>query len=481
MKYFKLLVCIFTITWFSSCVVNPVTGKKELGVASFEKEKAMGAQYDPQIVAQFGLYQDDVIQQYINSKGLEMANISHNPDYNYEFKIMDSPVVNAFAVPGGYVYFTRGIMAHFNNEAEFAGVLGHEIGHITARHSVKSQRNTTLAQVGLIAGSIAAPELVNLQSASQGVQLLLLKFGRDAESQSDELGVEYSSKIGYDAQQMAMFFNTLSRKQEEAGVAIPEFLSTHPNPDNRRERVSELALAMKQQLNLSDPKVGRDSYLQMIDGLVYGEDPRQGFVENNIFYHPELKFSFDVPIGWKYQNSPQQFQMAPEDGSALMFLSLAQGGTLDEAATSFQTNYGFTSTETRETTYNGIPVKTIIATQNPAEGQAPAEDPVKAKVSFIQYNGLIYNLAGISLSSGFQNNLNTFNSVMQSFDEVTSPSVLNKEPERIKIKTVSSNTTFEQFMSAQGLPSTRINELAIVNGMEANQSISAGTLIKTVE
>ena len=302
MKYSKVLLVALSWLMIASCVTNPVTGKKQFGVASFEKEKAMGASYDPQIVASFGLYEDQNIQTYFNDMGVRMANISHNPDYNYEFKIMDSPVVNAFAVPGGYVYFTRGIMAHFNNEAEFAGVLGHEIGHITARHSVKSQRDATLAQVGVIAGAIAVPQLVDMQSASQGVQLLLLKFGRNAESQSDELGVEYSSKIGYDAQKMAMFFNTLARKQTAAGVSIPEFMSTHPDPNNRRERVAELALAWKQKLDLNDPKVGRNSYLQMIDGLVYGEDPRQGFVENNTFNHPELKFVFDVPQGWAHQN-----------------------------------------------------------------------------------------------------------------------------------------------------------------------------------
>ncbi len=481
MRFYKVVIFMSSCILAVSCVTNPVTGKKQFGVASFEKEKAMGASYDPQIVASFGLYEDDAIQTYFNDMGKRMSTISHNPDYNYEFKIMDSPVVNAFAVPGGYVYFTRGIMAHFNNEAEFAGVLGHEIGHITARHSVKSQRDATLAQVGVIAGAIAMPKLVDMQSASQGVQLLLLKFGREAESQSDELGVEYSSKIGYDAQKMAMFFNTLARKQEAAGVSIPEFLSTHPDPNNRRERVGELAAAWKQKLDLNDPKIGRDSYLRMIDNLVYGEDPRQGFVENGKFYHPQLKFKFDVPQGWKHQNSPQQFQMAPEDGSAMISLSLAPGANLDEAASTLLESYGLTSTESRETSYNGIPVKTIIATQNATQGQAPAEDPVKAKISLIEYNGLIYNLMGLSLTSTFTDKLPTFNSVMGSFDKVTDQGILNKQPERLDIKSVNQTASFSQVMTSFGMSNDRIEELAILNGMQQTDQVQKGMLIKVIK
>ena len=200
-----------------SCAKNPVTGKRDFMLMSTEQEIAMGQQSDPEIKNYFGLYEDPKLQKFIEEKGQQMAAVSHRKDLKYHFKIVDSPVVNAFAVPGGYVYFTRGIMAHFNNEAEFAGVLGHEIGHITARHSAKQYSNAMLAQIGLAAGMIFSPELAQFGDlASQGVQLLFLKFGRDAESQSDRLGVEYSTKIGYDAQEMAGFFATLDRLREIA-------------------------------------------------------------------------------------------------------------------------------------------------------------------------------------------------------------------------------------------------------------------------
>ena len=210
-----------------SCATNPVTGKKELSFTSTAQEIEMGKAYDPQVVASFGLYEDPAMQKFINEKGKEMAAISHRSNLTYEFKILDSPVVNAFAVPGGFVYFTRGIMAHFNNEAEFAGVLGHEIGHITARHTVKQQTRATLAQIGLIAGVIAAPEIANYADvAQQSLGLLFLKFGRDAESQSDQLGVEYSTKIGYDAKEMAEFFQTLKRMSDQSGQSIPFYQHT---------------------------------------------------------------------------------------------------------------------------------------------------------------------------------------------------------------------------------------------------------------
>jgi predicted Zn-dependent protease len=161
--YMKKNICIAALTlvlWlFHSCAVNPVTGRRDFMLMSTEQEIAMGKQSDPEIKSFFGIYEDEKLQRFIQEKGQQMAAVSHRKDLKYEFKIVDSPVVNAFAVPGGYVYFTRGIMAHFNNEAEFAGVLGHEIGHITARHSAKQYSNAMLAQVGLAAGMILSPEI----------------------------------------------------------------------------------------------------------------------------------------------------------------------------------------------------------------------------------------------------------------------------------------------------------------------------------
>src|SRR5687768_17175973 len=233
--YFKPLAIFSCLFLFNQCAKNPVTGNRQLVLMSEAQEIEMGKSADPQIIQQYGLYPDKGLQDFITEKGKKMAAISHRPNIEYHFRVVDSDILNAFAVPGGYVYFTRGIMAHFNNEAEFAGVLGHEIGHIAARHSVVQQRNALLGQLGIIAGMVIKPELAQFGDvASQGLGLLFLKFGRDDERQSDQLGVEYSSKIGYDAEQMANFFRTLERQHAKSGAGeLPEFLSTHPSPGNR--------------------------------------------------------------------------------------------------------------------------------------------------------------------------------------------------------------------------------------------------------
>ncbi|HYO22407.1 MAG TPA: M48 family metalloprotease, partial [Flavisolibacter sp.] len=201
-KIFLPVLLSATVLVCSQCSRNPVTGKKQLVTVSTEQELAMGQEGDPQIIAQFGLYEDSVLQRYMNQKGQQMAAISHRNNINYGFRILNSDVINAFATPG-YVYFTRGIMAHFNSEAQFEGVLGHELGHIAARHTVIQQRNATFGQIGIMAGAIFSPTFGRMmESASQGLQLLLLKNSRDAEREADQLGVEYSTKLGYDATEM---------------------------------------------------------------------------------------------------------------------------------------------------------------------------------------------------------------------------------------------------------------------------------------
>lgn len=472
----KKLIYFFIILLLasSSCVTNPVTGKKDAFVMSENREKSLGVSYDPQVAAQMGIYKDNKLQQFIEQKGQEMARISHRPGLGYKFQIVDSPVVNAFAVPGGYVYFTRGIMAHFNNEAEFAGVLGHEIGHITARHTAKQMRNATLAQIGVIAGAIAFPQQFQQfgEMAQQGLGLMLLKFGRDAESQSDELGVEYSTAIGYDAKEMAGFFNTIHRIGEDSGQRVPTFLSTHPDPLDRNARVKKLAQKEKAEKPGRKYNVNRNTYLKRIDGLLYGEDPKQGYVENNKFYHPELRFEFPVPQGWQTSNSPQQFQMAPQDGKSAIILSLANEKSLDLAARAVLSNNELTLKRTNDIRVNGLPAIAMISTK---PGQ------LEVLTYLIQYNKRIYKLHGLSTPQDFNRNYSTFKQVFDNFKKLTDSSKINKKPERIKIETVKSNTTLKQALTGFGMPATRHKELAILNGMELNDTVKAGTMIKTVK
>ncbi|WP_194778272.1 M48 family metalloprotease [Pararhodonellum marinum] len=466
----------FFLLGLIGCARNPVTGKRQLVLMSEAQEISMGKQSDPEIVAFFGLYEDPELQQFITEKGLEMAAISHRPNLAYEFKIVDSPVINAFAVPGGFVYFTRGIMAHFNNEAEFAGVLGHEIGHITARHSVIQQRNAMLSQLGVIAGVILIPELGEfIEPLSQGVQVALLGFGRDAERQSDKLGVEYSSKVGYDAKEMAGFFQTLERQQQAAGgESIPDFLSTHPSPEERNVKVAELAEEWKQKLNLSDPEINRSSYLQLIDGLILGEDPKQGFVENNFFYHPVLKFFYPIPQDWNVQNSPQQVQMAPKSGDAAMILSLANGASPKEAAESLLTQYKLEAVESKAETINGLPAHLLVADQKQENGT------IRVVAALISYGGNMYNLMGISELSKFAVHQNTFMTTIRAFKELTEAEKLNRKPDVVRIKTIPRAMKLQEALKHFNMPEQRFEELALLNGMLLDDPLESGTLIKVV-
>jgi predicted Zn-dependent protease len=460
----------------NSCAKNPVTGKNDFMLMSESQEIATGKQSDPEIVSFFGVYEDDNLHKFIQAKGQEMAGISHRKNLTYKFRVVDSPVVNAFAVPGGYVYFTRGIMAHFNNEAEFAGVLGHEIGHITARHSAKQYSRAMLAQVGLVAGTVISPEFAKYADIAQtGVGLLFLKFGRDAESQSDKLGVEYSTKIGYDAMEMATFFETLDRLQKKSGAEVPDFLSTHPNPADREDKVAKLAATWKKKSAVKDLKVGRNSYLKMIDGLVYGEDPKQGFVEGGVFFHPVLKFQFPIPREWNLENTPQQVQMAAKDGNAMMLMTLAGGSSLEEAAKAVLQKFQLTLVESGKRSVNGLPAIEMIADQQ-QQNQA-----IRTLSTLIQYNGNIYLFIGVAQRQQFDAYFKLFQSTMHNFDVLTDQSKLNRQPERIRIKTIQRNASFAQAMRDFSVDEKRVEETAILNGMSLNDPLEKGTLIKIIE
>ncbi len=484
----SLFSCLASfILLFSSCARNPVTGKRQVVLMSEAQEIAMGKEADPQIVAQMGLYDNKELQAFITEKGKQMAAASHRPNLNYEFKIVDSDVLNAFAVPGGYVYFTRGIMAHFNNEAEFAGVLGHEIGHITARHSVAQQRNALLGQLGIIAGMVVSPEFGRFaETASQGLGLLFLKFGRDAERESDKLGVEYSSKIGYDAKEMAGFFNTLERKSAESGAAeIPTFLSTHPNPGDRNATVGKLATEWKQKLNLTNAQINRNTYLKRIEGLLYGEDPKQGYVENSVFYHPVLKLQFPIPQNWAFQNTPQRVQMAPKDGKAMMMLELVPGNSLEEAANAIVQKNGLRVLDSKQQTVNGLNAITMVADLQPQQQQQgqqqQAQQDIRLLSYIIQYGGNNYHILGVAGSRDFNNYANVFTYTMQNFKELRDLAKINKKPERVRLKTVSRTTTLEQALRGFKAPEKRLEEFAVLNGMKLKDNVTQGTLIKVIE
>lgn len=474
----KLLLLVPAFLIIGSCSVNPVTGKKEVVFMSEEREIQVGQQNDPAIVAAFGLFEDEAMQKFIDDRGQEMAKISHRPHLPYSFKILDSPVVNAFALPGGYVYFTRGILAHFNNEAEFAGVLGHEIGHVTARHSAKQQTNQTLGQILFIGGLIVSPAFREFANqGAQFMQLMFLKYSRENESESDMLGVEYSSKVGYDAHHMANFFNTLhNMRVGTESERLPEFQSTHPDPVNRYNNVKQMASERQAQEPGRDWIVNRNSYLKRIDGMIYGEDPKQGYVENYVFYHPELLFSFPVPPDWRVNNTPQQVQMAPKDGKSVMILTLGEGSSPEEVAQKMITDHKLQVVERKNQNLNGMPVHAMVSDQvNEQNGQT-----IRIMTYLISYNNLIYVFHGMSAKEDFDKYVQSFNGTMRNFKKLTDQSKINKKPDLLKMITVQRANTLQNILTAAGQKKDRFRELALINGMALTDQVPAGTMVKTI-
>lgn len=478
----KLTLLFLTNLIVFSCAINPVTGKRQIMFMSEEQEVQMGIAYDPQVVATFGEYRNDNLLNFISSKTKEMGVISHRPNLQYHIKILDSPVVNAFAVPGGYMYLTRGILAQFNNEAELIGVIGHEMGHITARHSVSQQSKQQLGQLLLIGGMIASEKFAQYaEYALQGMQLLFLKFSRDNEREADALGVEYSSKIKYDAHKMADFFQVLNKmNMAESEGGIPTFLSTHPDPGDRYNTVHQLSTDWQSQLGSSDWKVNQDSYLQMIDGIIYGEDPRQGYVEGNTFYHPELKFKYTFPAGWRYENTPSQVNMGPEDGKALMVFTLSRQKTLQNAADTTLQQLGLTLLETKNTTVNGMQAKATIARQVNQDQQSGQQTSNMVLTYFIQYSPYIYVFHGVSAEADFNAYFKMMESSMLTFARLTDPSKLNVKPTKLLVKKVQRTTTLGNALTSYNVPQAKLEEVALLNNMELTSTVQAGKLIKVI-
>ena len=467
---------IIAIAMLSSCAVNPVTGRRQLMFMSERQEIRMGQEYDPQIISAFGLYENPPLLALIEEKGAEMAKISHRPELEYHFRILDSPVINAFAVPGGFIYFTRGILAQFNNEAEMIGVLGHEMGHITARHSASRASRQQLGQILLIGGMIASEEFARYgQVAMAGMELLFLRFSRDDERESDRLGVEYSSKIGYDAREMANFFEVLIKMnlaEERAG--IPNFLSTHPDPGNRFNDVRQDAEKWQEELDIEEWQVNEESYLGMLDGMVYGDDPRQGYVDGNVFYHPELEFQFPFPSGWELENAPTQVRIGPPDRQALIVFSISGQASLEEAAQTTLQQLELNVQETRRTTVNGMPAIAATSTQ-PTQEQ---DGNIRVLSYFIDDDGTYYVFHGVSAEATFDGYAKQFESTMNNFDKLSDPARLNVQPQRISIRRVESAGTLSDIFRAMGVPNDKMDEYAFLNNMDLSDQVPAGKLLK---
>jgi predicted Zn-dependent protease len=317
--------------------------------------------------------------------------------------------------------------------------------------------------------------------AMQGMQLLFLSFSRENEREADRLGVEYASKIGYDANKMADFYQVLVKMNLASNQSgVPTFLSTHPDPGDRYNSVKRDAAKWQDSLNLSSWQVNTDAYLQLINGMVYGEDPRQGYKEGSVFYHPEMKFRFTVPPTWKLENSPIQVKMYPEGGNALMIFALAQGETLDEAATATLKRLQLELRESSNTTVNGMPAISVVSAQTGQNSSTGQQQTVKVLSYFINYGGNYYVFHGLSMEEEFNEYSAIFRPSMASFNKLTDPSKINVLPKRIRVKTVQNPGTLENALRSFGVQQEDLKEMAFLNNMELADQVSVGTLVKTI-
>lgn len=477
-----LLILSSLLLLIPSCAVNPVTGKKQFMLMTEPQEIALGAQYNPTVVSTFGAYDSPQILEFVSEKGTEMGKISHRPNLEYHFKILDTPVINAFAVPGGYIYFTRGILAQFNNEAELIGVLGHEMGHVTARHTASQQSKQQLGQLLLVGGMIASEDFREFADyAMQGMQLLFLKFSRDNEREADRLGVEYASKIGYDAHKMADFFNVLNKmKMADNHAGVPTFLSTHPDPGDRYNAVNHKSEEWQDSLNYSNWLVNENRYLQMIDGLVYGENPRHGFVEANTFYHPDLKFKYPVPKKWQLVNSPMQVQMAPDDGKAMMVFFMAQQKSLEEAGQEALDELQLEVMDSKRRNVNGFPAIIAVSQKVSQNQQTGQQQTIKVLSYILQKDENIFVFHGVAEDVDFNSYFRVFESTMANFALLTEPSKLNVQPKRIKIQSVQRTGSLADAFKYFGVPQNQVDELALLNNLELSEKVARGKLIKII-
>ncbi len=458
----------------SACAINPATGRRQFVLITERQEIEIGRENDRVITNQIGLYDDEALQEYVQTLGRKLASVSERPDLAWTFKVVDDPVVNAFALPGGYIYVTRGILAHLNNEAELVAILGHEIGHVTARHGVSQMSKAQLAQLGLGAVSAVAPEESQRfgDLVSSGLGLLFLKYGRDDERQADDLGLRYVSAAGYDARPMADIFDMLERVSAAAGGgSVPGWMSTHPAPANRRERVTESLAATGQ--DFAGRPVGREEFLRRIDGSTFGEDPRAGYFEDSLFYHPDLRFRLDFPRGWKVRNQRQAVVGISEEQDALVQLTLAREETAGSGLQKFLSQEGVTRGGPAMGSIGGLP------TAGSGFSVTSEQGSIQGRVGFVEYRGQVFQLLGYSVQSRWADYNGAIRGALASFRELTDRRALDAQPKRLDVIAVTRSIRLDEFAGdyEATVPSAT---LALINRLDPDALLQRGRTYKVV-
>ncbi len=466
------LALVLSAALLGGCAVNPLTGDRNFSIIPESQEIAMGKEAAAEVGQTIGLYDDAKAQQYVAALGKRLAASSERPKLPWSFQVVDDPVVNAFALPGGFIFVTRGLLTHMGSEAQLAAVMGHEIGHVTGRHSVRMMSKATLAQLGLAAGMVFSETMRSVgQLGMAGLQLLFLKYGRDAEREADELGYRYSLANKFDVRSMPEVFNTLKRVGEASGQSrLPSWMATHPSPDERIARIN----AFIAERNPPPGTVDREKFLAVTDGMVFGPNPRQGYFEGNTFKHPELRFQIAVPSGWKAQNLAQAVVAESPEGNAGYQLSAGKEVAPAQALEQFTAQEGITAVERVDAKVAGAPT---AAARFAAQTQG---GKVQGLVSFFTHQGRTFQILGMGAPEAYAASEATLRQVVESFAPLTDPAALAVRPARLKVVTVDRASTLAEFAARypSGLSPERIS---IINQLEPGSRLEPGQKIKVIE
>lgn len=457
-----------------ACAVNPVTGERQLALVTEAQEIQMGREAAQQVEQTIGFVDEAALQAYVDRLGQRLAAASERPELPWTFRVVEDPTPNAFALPGGFIYLTRGMMNLMDSEAELATVLGHEIAHVTARHGVTALTRQQLASLGLGIGGILFPELQPFGRVfNVGVDLLFLKYGRGAEREADELGFRYALEQTYDVTEMADVFLSLQRFGELAErSALPNWLASHPAPEERIENVEALLAAI--QTPAQRPILGREPYLERIDGLVYGVNPRNGFFREGVFYHPDLAFRLAVPQQWMGQNLARAVIAINQERNAALQLQLVADLPPEQALQRFGAQQGVQLGDVARRAINGLPAVVGLFQASTQQG------PIQGYVGFLAYGGRTYQLLTYAAAPQFAQHARTFQQIIGSFAPLLDRAILQVQPQRLDVVRLDRSMTLVEFnrVYPSAVP---LNELAILNQI-ASESVplSAGTLVKRV-
>ena len=476
LRHTALAIAFLTL---ASCATNPVTGQRELALMSEEQEIQLGRQSDAEIRKTMGVYNDPELQRYVQEIGLRLAKASERPNLPWSFAVVDSPAINAFAVPGGFIYLTRGILPFLDSEAELAGVLGHEIGHVTARHSVAQYSRQTAAGVGLGVLGIFIPQVQQAAPlAEAGLGALFLKYGRDDEREADRLGVKYTAGNGWDPAGVAGMLTTLARLDEASGSrrGVPNWLSTHPAPADRVEE-AQAFIAEARAGNPGADAVNKAAYLAQVDGVLFGDSPEKGLVRGGEFLHSDLRFALRFPEGWEVSNSDAQVVAKHPDADHYLLLELvqAQSGSLEQIAQQQMAKAGFTLIEGSRTRVNGLDA--VVGTYS---GTMEGIGQAGARAAHIQHGDRIYLLVGIAAAGQFTAARASFDQAIGSFRPLTAAQAAAIKPNRVDLYTARAGDAWASLASRSGDGSIKASTLAIMNKYTPTQPPRAGDRLKIV-